>query len=196
MDKSNTYHQSNTGHQDNTGHPSPPPQEDMFPSSPIFLPTFPDHGVVARNLVPAHQAEGNQNTPAFIVGDISGTVYESDDYYDDEWGDEEWDFGSKMIEIFGGSSETSGNLMVIDPDPGENIFQTPGSLAGLYGTFTFNPNSGDWTYELDNNLEVVDNLESEDVLNDYLSVQSLDGSASALITITIIGVSDGYVIFA
>ena len=43
----------------------------------------------------------------------------------------------------------SGTLSVTDPDTGEN-HRVPGSLAGQYGSFTFNAVSGEWTYTLDN----------------------------------------------
>src|SRR5260370_37942542 len=44
------------------------------------------------------------------------------------------------------------SLTVHDVDSGENHFQTPGSLAGTYGTYTFNPTTGVWGYTLDQSL--------------------------------------------
>ena len=35
-----------------------------------------------------------------------------------------------------------GTLSVNDPDSGEAVFNTPASLAGTYGTFTFNTATG------------------------------------------------------
>src|SRR5205823_14642881 len=43
----------------------------------------------------------------------------------------------------------SGQLTVHDVDTGEDHFATPASLAGTYGTFTFNTTSGAWRYTHD-----------------------------------------------
>jgi VCBS repeat-containing protein len=186
MDNSNTFHQFNTGHPSLVPNP-----EELTPATATFLPTFPDHGVITRNLVPAHQEEQeNFNNPAVIVGNRFGTVYEFDDsewYYDDQ-------SPVMSVAIFiGDDSTASGTLTVIDPDPGENVFQSPGSLQGQYGDFTFNRFTGAWTYQLNDGNPAVDALNDGQELHDYLQVQSLDGSASALINITIVGVTDNYI---
>ncbi|WP_042776952.1 VCBS domain-containing protein, partial [Sinorhizobium fredii] len=49
-----------------------------------------------------------------------------------------------------GDPDASGMLSVSDVDAGEAAFQTPASLDGVYGTFTFDPAIGTWTYTLDN----------------------------------------------
>ena len=51
-----------------------------------------------------------------------------------------------------GDPSASGQLTVHDVDSGENHFQTPGSLAGSYGSFSFNPTTGVWGYTLDQSL--------------------------------------------
>ena len=43
-----------------------------------------------------------------------------------------------------GDPSASGQLTVHDVDSGENHFQTPGSLAGSYSSFSFNPTTGVW----------------------------------------------------
>src|SRR2546421_627472 len=45
-----------------------------------------------------------------------------------------------------------GTLTVHDVDTGEDHFQTPASLAGTYGTYTFNPTTGAWSYTLNQAL--------------------------------------------
>ena len=42
-----------------------------------------------------------------------------------------------------------GDLDVTDLDPGEAIFQTPASLAGAFGMFTFDNLTGVWTYDVE-----------------------------------------------
>src|SRR5258707_13079879 len=49
-----------------------------------------------------------------------------------------------------GDPSAAGTLTVNDVDSGENHFQAPApaSLAGAYGTYTFNPTTGAWSYTL------------------------------------------------
>ncbi len=86
----------------------------------------------------------------------------------------------------------SGTLTVSDPDAGENVFQTPGTLTGTYGDFTFNPNTGFWSYTLDNNRPATNALIAGQQVTDVLTVTSLDGTATANITVTIHGADDAY----
>src|SRR5439155_23743899 len=51
-----------------------------------------------------------------------------------------------------GDPSAAGTLTVHDVDSGENHFQTPASLAGSYGTYTFNPTTGAWSYTLNQAL--------------------------------------------
>src|SRR5438477_391108 len=51
-----------------------------------------------------------------------------------------------------GDPSASGQLTRQDVDSDENHFQTPDSLAGTYGAYTFNPTTGSWTYTLDQSL--------------------------------------------
>src|SRR5260370_20978668 len=68
------------------------------------------------------------------------------------------------------------SLTVHDVDSGENHFQTPGSLAGTYGTYTFNPTTGVWGYTLDQSL--ADPLTAGQIVHDHLMVTSFDGTAT------------------
>ena len=47
--------------------------------------------------------------------------------------------------VAGGNLVASGTLVVSDVDNGEAVFQTPASLAGNHGSFTFNAATGAWT---------------------------------------------------
>ncbi|MEH2473583.1 VCBS repeat-containing protein [Nitrobacteraceae bacterium AZCC 2161] len=83
----------------------------------------------------------------------------------------------------------SGQLTVTDPDGGENVFATPISLAGLYGTFTFNTVTGVWGYTLDDSK--VQFLDPGVSTTDKLTVTSADGTAHHDIAVTITGTADG-----
>ncbi|MBD9452227.1 tandem-95 repeat protein [Rhizobium sp. RHZ02] len=89
-----------------------------------------------------------------------------------------------------------GQLIVSDRDADDNHFQTPASedLNGKYGTFTFDPTSGKWTYALNN--ESVQSLAAGQAVHDSLSITSADGTASQTIDVTITGTNDAPVIDA
>jgi VCBS repeat-containing protein len=85
------------------------------------------------------------------------------------------------------NNRISGALTVNDPDPGQSTFQVPSNLEGTYGTFTFIPSTGVWTYTLDNTRPITDALAAGQVVSDVLLVSSLDGTATGPIVITIAG---------
>ena len=87
-----------------------------------------------------------------------------------------------------GDPSASGKLTVNDLDAGENKFQTPASLDGIYGTFTFDEISGAWTYTLDQSK--ADKLTGGEAATDKLTVTSYDGTASYDIKIDITGSND------
>jgi VCBS repeat-containing protein len=89
-----------------------------------------------------------------------------------------------------GTLTTSGQLIVSDVDAGQAVFATPGSLAGIYGSFTFNAATGEWGYTLDNGRAEVDSLRQGQSVQDTLFVTSLDGTASRAITVQIAGSND------
>ncbi|MBR0871409.1 VCBS domain-containing protein, partial [Bradyrhizobium tropiciagri] len=92
---------------------------------------------------------------------------------------------------------TAGNTLTAnDVDTGQNQFQTPASLAGTYGTFTFNPATGVWGYTLGNAQANVQALAGGAQVHDTLTVKSLDGTATQLIDVTINGTNDAPVLDA
>ena len=88
----------------------------------------------------------------------------------------------------------SGTLTVTDVDTGEAVFQTPSSLVGSYGNYTFNASTGEWTYALDNAKAAVQALPAGSTLTDTLEVKSSDGSATQNIVVTINGTNDSAII--
>src|SRR5438477_573423 len=91
------------------------------------------------------------------------------------------------------SQTVSGTLTVSDVDTGENHFQTPlaASLAGTYGSFTFNPLTGAWDYTLNNAAANVQRSEERRVGKDTRTGSSVDGTDSQVIDVTINGTNDG-----
>ncbi len=109
------------------------------------------------------------NATASISGDDSGSLTED-----------------------GTPTQVSGTLTVTDPDPGEDVFQTPASadLQGTYGAFTFDETTGSWTYTLDNSDPDTNALTQDQVVTDALTVTSADGTATDTIEIAITGTND------
>src|SRR5207302_161664 len=81
-----------------------------------------------------------------------------------------------------------------DGDSGEAQFQTPDSLAGTYGTYSFDTTTGVWGYTL--NQSLADPLTAGQVVHDHLIVTSADGTASYTIDVTITGSNDNATITA
>ena len=107
------------------------------------------------------------NDPANIAGDSTGLVVEDDS----------------------DRAQATGVLSVTDPDAGEDRFAEvdPTALAGEFGSFTFDPENGAWSYTLDINLDAVQALPEGAEVTDSLSVTSLDGTAEEVIAVTILG---------
>src|SRR5439155_12572946 len=61
-------------------------------------------------------------------------------------------------------------------------------LAGSYGTYTFNPTTGAWSYTL--NQALADPLTAGQIVHDHLVVTSFDGTATHDIDVTITGSND------
>jgi VCBS repeat-containing protein len=87
---------------------------------------------------------------------------------------------------------TSGQVFVQDADQDQSIFQTPASLQGTYGTFTFNPQTGFWGYILNN--DSVQFLNAGQTATDTLTVRSLDGTAMQDLVVTITGANEAPVV--
>jgi VCBS repeat-containing protein len=83
----------------------------------------------------------------------------------------------------------TGDLDVTDPDPGQSSFKTAPVIGPKYGTFSIS-SSGAWTYRLNNNLAVVNNLQAGETLIEKIKVVSADNTPQ-IITITIEGRNDG-----
>lgn len=87
-----------------------------------------------------------------------------------------------------GTLTASGTLTITDADIGESVFLSPTSLKGDYGMFIFYEQTGQWTYQVDN--QAIQGLRSGYELQDKLTVRSKDGSASHDIVVTIFGADD------
>jgi VCBS repeat-containing protein len=86
-----------------------------------------------------------------------------------------------------GALTAEGQLLLTDPDTGEGRFRDPGSLAGAYGRFAFDPLTGAWSYTLDNAAPQVQALYDGLVVEERLTVTSLDGTASRDIVVSVAG---------
>ena len=85
------------------------------------------------------------------------------------------------------TADVTGVLSVSDVDDGEAAFTAQSGVLGDYGTFSIDA-AGNWTYTLDNNA--VQDLNAEDEVGDSFSVNSVDGTASQAVVITIAGLND------
>jgi len=90
------------------------------------------------------------------------------------------------------ASTVTGVLAVTDVDTGEAFF-TPQTTVGVYGSLQITTD-GNWTYSLDNAVLDTDALNSGQIVSEQFIVTSQDGSASEVITITVIGANDTAVI--
>jgi VCBS repeat-containing protein len=85
-----------------------------------------------------------------------------------------------------------GKLTITDVDHDESYYRTPSQsdLKGLYGNFTFNITTGDWTYTLDQLSIPLKTLALNEKGFDELTVTSLDGTKTETIKITVVGIND------
>ncbi len=90
-----------------------------------------------------------------------------------------------------GTPTTGGTLTITDPDTGEATFVTPLSpLNSTYGTFAFNASTGVWGYTLDNSRGATQQLVAGQIVTDTMVIQSLDGTATTNVVVTITGAND------
>jgi large repetitive protein len=115
-----------------------------------------------------------ENDPATITGDATGSVVEA----------------GGVSNAAAGTPTAGGTLTVNDVDSGEAVFQTPADLQGTYGSFSFDAATGAWTYVLDNDLAATQALTDGEIVTDRLTVDSLDGTASETIVVTVTGTND------
>jgi VCBS repeat-containing protein len=83
----------------------------------------------------------------------------------------------------------SGALIIEDGDWGESTFKpvAAGDLQKQYGAFTFNSATGQWSFTLNGNAQA---LKQDQQVQQMLLVESLDGTATRTIIVTIIGRND------
>lgn len=89
-----------------------------------------------------------------------------------------------------GTAAAAGALAVSDRDSGQSVFAAPAILAGTYGDFSFDAATGAWSYALRNDAANVQALNEGKQVVDSITVQSLDATASQLISIAITGSND------
>lgn len=87
-------------------------------------------------------------------------------------------------------SSVEGTLTVSDVDTGEDKFREVSSsdLIKEYGTFTFDADSGKWTFTIDNTA--AQSLGASSVVQQTLTITSKDGTASKTITVDVVGAND------
>jgi VCBS repeat-containing protein len=88
-----------------------------------------------------------------------------------------------------GTQRADGVLTVNDVDHDQSAFAGTGGLAGEYGDFSFDLDTGAWTYVLRNNDTNVQGLASGQEVTDRLQVTSVDGTATELV-VTITGLDE------
>ncbi|WP_270732840.1 VCBS domain-containing protein [Shimia sp. Alg240-R146] len=83
---------------------------------------------------------------------------------------------------------TSGQLTVVDPDPGEASF-VAATQQGAYGRFEIDT-AGAWHFALDNSNPDVQKLTTTDSVSETFQIQTVDGTTRP-VTITVNGRDDG-----
>lgn len=86
---------------------------------------------------------------------------------------------------------TGGTLTIVDPDEGESSFVPQAGTAGSnnFGTFTLEA-GGKWSYTADNTQPAIQSLGAGDTATDSFTAVSADGTATQLVTVTIVGTND------
>ncbi|MBT8169459.1 VCBS domain-containing protein, partial [Falsiruegeria litorea] len=88
-------------------------------------------------------------------------------------------------------TSVSGDLTVVDPDPGEAAFVSHSYTLG-HGVLAID-SAGHWTFNLDNNSAAVQSLAVGEVIHEMVAVQTVDGTSHS-ISLTISGRNDGPVL--
>jgi VCBS repeat-containing protein len=92
-------------------------------------------------------------------------------------------------------TKATGKLTVTDVDTGENHAVPQTGVAGTYGSFSVDA-TGAWAFTLNNAASNVQALTQGQSVKDSFTLESLDGTASQAVTITINGCNDAAVIGA
>ncbi|MCT8864357.1 VCBS domain-containing protein [Shewanella xiamenensis] len=90
--------------------------------------------------------------------------------------------------VTSGKITTSGQLIISDPDAGQNHFTALPHVAGSYGMFSLDAD-GQWRYSADNSQSAVQQLKAGETLTDSITVQSVGGTTHT-VTITLTGSND------
>ncbi|WP_425319722.1 VCBS domain-containing protein [Shewanella xiamenensis] len=93
-----------------------------------------------------------------------------------------------------GQLETHGQLIISDPDAGQDHFTAQTNVAGSYGTFSLDAD-GQWRYSADNSQSAIQQLKTGETLTDSFTVTSADGTNHA-VTVTLTGSNDAPVLTA
>ena len=86
-------------------------------------------------------------------------------------------------------TQITGSLSITDEDTGEAVFVAQTDNEGSYGFFSLTL-TGNWSYQLDNSNLEVQILPEGETLTDRFTVNSVDGTDSQVVTITITGIND------
>lgn len=84
---------------------------------------------------------------------------------------------------------TDGRLSITDVDAGQDALRTQTATAATYGRFSLASN-GHWTYSVSNDLPAVQQLRQGQSLIEHFDGESLDGTASQRVSVTIQGAND------
>ncbi|WP_067517441.1 VCBS domain-containing protein [Endozoicomonas ascidiicola] len=145
----------------------------------------------AQDTLEVKSADGTASTT--ITVDITGSndkaVIKADSEFTQDYRVRE--AGGNDNNKFKNQNTAGGKLKVTDADEGEAYFQTPtdAALEGEYGSFTFDPTNGEWTYTLKDQMK-ADSLEGGEKFRETLKVTSADGTASKVIKVVITGTND------
>ncbi|WP_261881484.1 VCBS domain-containing protein [Vibrio coralliirubri] len=91
-------------------------------------------------------------------------------------------------QIVGSLLKTVGYVNVVDPDHGEDVLQSETVTTTSGGVFKITGH--DWTYEINKDSSVVQNLGANEQIVERHTITSIDGTASHKITVTIHGTND------
>src|SRR5262245_17168536 len=99
------------------------------------------------------------------------------------------------VNVVAGNIATGGVLAITDVDVGQSNFTPQAGTVGNngYGTFTLAAD-GTWTYTADNSQTAIQKLGAGQSITDSFTAVSSDGTASQLVTVTIIGTDDAPVV--
>lgn len=166
----------------------------------IFTVTVTDEHGATDNKQLVINVHGQDNAPAFIVPSEVFQVRES--------GVGTVDANGKLTNYFGneeydGSGTVSGKVQAVDPDKGETenlkyyFVNSEGkhetTLVTKYGTVTINPDTGEYTYTLNDGSDAVNALQANEHAKDGFTIVAVDpngNSGQTDITVNIIGTND------